>query len=55
MIIWVDNIDHDPQFKAEESLLALTETICEKWGQYRGRYRIYYWLLEWAANKLIWR
>ena len=45
----------DPQVQAEAALLELTESICKKYGPYRGRYKLLYWLLEWTADKLIWR
>jgi len=41
--------------QAEDCLMALTEKICEIHGQYRGIYLILYWILEWCADKLIWR
>lgn len=42
-------------YDAEYSLLDFTETVCELHGQYKGIYLIYYHILEWVADKLIWR
>lgn len=46
--------EKDPQFQAEYALLDVTEKIWEM-GEPKGIYRIIYWLLEWSADKLIWR
>lgn len=35
--------------------MELTETICSLHGQYKGIYKIYYHILEFVADKLIWR
>jgi hypothetical protein len=49
----------DDQQSLEESmemaLLDLTELMCQTYGPFRGRYKLYYRLLEWVASKLIWR
>ena len=45
----------DLRFRAECSLLGVTDEICQILGQPRGIYRILFWLLQWCANKLIWR
>ena len=45
----------DPEYQAEGHLLALTEKICEIHGQYRGIYLVLFWVLEWTADKLIYR
>jgi len=43
------------QLNAEAALLDLTEIICQIHGPYRGRYYWLWRLLEWTADKLIWR
>lgn len=50
-----ENMDTDIYFRAECSLLEFTETVCKIHGQYRGIYLIYYHVLEWVADKLLWR
>ena len=42
-------------YQAEYSLLDFTETVCKIHGQYKGIYLIYYHILEWVADKLLWR
>ena len=45
----------DPRFHADYALMDVTERICEMYGQPKGVYGILFWLLQWSANKLIWR
>lgn len=45
----------DPQFQAECALMDVTEKICKMYGQPKGIYGILFWLLNWSADKLIWR
>ena len=45
----------DPRFGMEATLLNLTEWIWEHYGKPKGVYLALLWLLEWTANKLIWR
>ena len=57
---WFENqmaeFEKDPQFQAESALLDVTERICKVHdGQPKGIYRILFWLLNWSANKLIWK
>ena len=42
-------------YQAEYSLLDFTETVCKIHGQYKGIYLIYYHILEWVADKFLWR
>ena len=42
-------------YQAEYYLLYFTETVCKIHGQYKGIYLIYYRILEWVADKLLWR
>lgn len=48
-------MNHDLYQHAEDTLLELTETICQIHGQFKGRYYWLWRLLEWTATKLIWR
>lgn len=45
----------DKTFNAETLLYQLTEKIIEIHGQNRGRYKFYMWVLEFFAEKLIYR
>jgi len=45
----------DPRFGMEANLLDLTERLWKHYGKPTGKYRVLYRLLEWSANKLIWR
>lgn len=51
------NIDPaDPQYIAEQALLALTEAIVEiHGGQPKGNYRVDFKILEDVANRLIYK
>ena len=51
----IEGLGNDLHYQAEGHLLELTETICQLHGQYKGRYLVLYHLLEWVADKLIWR
>jgi len=48
-------LEKDPQFHAEGVLLSLQDEICKAYGQPQGIYRILFWILNWSADKLIWR
>jgi len=45
----------DPVNKAEKALFEFTEAIVELHGQFKGRHKLYVRLLEWLADKLIYR
>jgi len=47
--------EKDPRFHAECALMGFTEKIIEINGQPKGIYGVYFWLLQWSADKLIWR
>lgn len=48
-------VEKDPRSHAECVLLDITENICEMYGQPKGIYRLLFYLLNWSADKLIWR
>ena len=48
-------LEKDPQFQMECSMMDVTEGICKMYGQPKGIYGILFWLLNWSADKLIWR
>ena len=53
-----DNIkefEKDPKFKAEYALLDVMNKICERHGQPKGIYKILFYLMEWCAQRLIWK
>jgi len=47
--------EQDPRFHAECALMDFTEKIIEINGQPKGVYKVLFWLLDWAADRLIWR
>lgn len=51
----VSKIEGTPQYCAEANLLELEENICKIGGQPKGYCGLLFWLLEWIANKLIYR
>ena len=57
--IWFKNsmleCEKDPRFHTESALMDVTERICEMYGQPKGIYGFLFWLLQWSADKLIWR
>jgi len=50
----IEKMREDPQYIAEEKLMALTEQIWSM-GKPVGIYKILFRLLEFCADKLIWR
>jgi len=48
-----DRLRNDPEYQALESLMDLTEKICEMHGQPKGYRKILFWLLQWTAEELI--
>ena len=56
---WFSNImiecEKDPRFHAECALMDVTERICKMHGQPKGIYGLLFWILNWSADKLIWR
>ena len=45
----------DPAFIAEAAKLDMLEKICKVHGPPTGVYRMLFLILEWRADKLIWR
>jgi hypothetical protein len=56
---WYDslrkNLNKDPRYKMECTCLDLVEQIVKTHGPARGKYRLYAWLFDRLADKLIWR
>ena len=51
---WFENeTDRLREYQALESLMDLTEKICEMHGQPKGYRKILFWLLQWTAEELI--
>jgi len=50
-------LENDPQWIAEGHFLDLTETICTIHGKEspKGFNGMLFWILEWCANRLIWK
>ena len=51
----MEGLKKDPQCRAEYFLLDLGNEICKIHGQPKGIYWILFYLLNWSADKLIWR
>jgi len=53
---YIENLNRkDDFFSAERALIDFAESVIKIHGQFRGRHRLYYFIWEWLADKLLWR